>query len=81
MESLPVPKTIKVYQLLKMTTKGSLSINTAGAATSGAGYIGHGMYLTLNEAEQNRTLETLKDLDGSNFHIFELDFPNPAYKE
>ena len=82
MESLPIPKTIKVFQLLKMATKTGLNISPCGTTPAGStGYIGTGMYLTLSEAEQNRTLETLKDQDGSKFYVFELEFPNPAYKE
>jgi len=39
--------------------------------------------MTLQEAEHNRTLETLKDTDGAynSYHIFELEFPNPVYQE
>ena len=80
MEPIQPPKIIKVYSLLKMATKSGLNISTTGAAPSGStSYIGSGMYLTLAEAEQNRTLETLKDTDGAynSYHIFELEFPNP----
>lgn len=84
MEPIKPPKTMKVYSLLKMATKTGLNIGTCGAAPAGTtSYIGSGMYLTLAEAEQNRTLETLKDTDGAynSYHIFELEFPNPAYRE
>lgn len=81
MESLPIPKTMKVYQLVRMSTKTSLNFSTTGTAAAGAAYIGSGFYLTQSEAEQNRTLETLKDTDGNRFFVFELDIPNPAYKE
>ena len=81
MESLPIPKTMKVYQLVRMSTKTSLNFSTTGTAAAGAAYIGSGFYLTQSEAEQNRTLETLKDTDGNRFYVFELDIPNPAYKE
>jgi hypothetical protein len=83
MESLPIPKTIKVYQLIRMSTKPNLnfgSVTTAVAAV-GAAYIGSGFFHTQSEAEQNRTLETLKDTDGNKFFVFELEFPNPIYKE
>ena len=78
MQGLPPPKTIKVYHLLKMSTKSGLYISACGSASSGMG-----MYMTLQEAEHTRTLEILKDPDGgsNSYHIFELDFPNPAYKE
>ena len=81
MEPIPVPKTMKVYQLVRMSTKTSLNFSTTGTAAAGASYVGSGFYLTQSEAEQNRTLETLKDTDGSRFYVFELEFPNPAYKE
>lgn len=83
MESLPIPKTIKVYQLVRMSTKTSLSFSTTGSATVGtSGYLGTGFFTSQSEAEQNRTLETLKDTDGTNkFYVFELEFPNPIYKE
>lgn len=84
MEPIRPPKTMKVYQLLRMATKTGLNIGTCGAAPPGTtSYIGTGMYLTLQEAEQNRTLETLKDTDSAfnTYHIFELEFPNPAYRE
>ena len=81
MEPLPIPKTIKVYQLIKMSTKSGLNLSAVGTTGTGANYIGIGMYVTQSEAEQNRTLETLKDQDGSKFYVFELEFPNPIYKE
>ena len=81
MEPLPIPKTIKVYQLIKMSTKSGLNLSPVGTTGTGANYIGIGMYTTQTEAEQNRTLETLKDQDGSKFYVFELEFPNPVYKE
>lgn len=77
MQGLPLPKTMKVYQLLKMSTKSGLYISACGSASSGIG-----MYMTLQEAEHTRTLEILRDTETSNsYHIFDLDFPNPAYKE
>ena len=78
MQGLPPPKTMKVYQLLKMSTKSGLYISACGSASSGMG-----MYMTLQEAEHTRTLEILRDTEGgsNSYHIFELDFPNPAYKE
>jgi hypothetical protein len=52
---------------------------------SGTTSMGLGFYTTLQEAEHNRTLEVLKDSGVSipkpRWHIFELDFPNPAYEE
>jgi hypothetical protein len=64
-----------------MSTKTSLNFSSTGTAAAGSAYIGSGFYLTLGEAEQNRTLETLKDTDGNKFYVFELEVPNPAYKD
>ena len=83
MEPIRPPRTVKFYQLLKMATKNGLNIGSCGSAPA-ANYIGSGMYLTLQDAEHQRTLEILKDTDtgGTNsYHIFELEFPNPVYKE
>jgi hypothetical protein len=83
MESIARPKTLKFYQLMKMATKSGLSINACGTIASGNNFIGTGIYPTLQEAEHNRTMETLKDTDAAynTYHIFELEFPNPAYRE
>ena len=61
-----------------------MNFATTGASVSGSNYIGYGFYLTRQEAEHSRTLEYLKATTTENFnklHIFELDVPNPAYKE
>ena len=81
MEPIRPPRTVKFYQLLKMATKNGLNIGSCGSAP--ANYIGPGIYLSLQDAEHQRTLETLKDTDGgtNSYHIFELEFPNPVYKE
>jgi hypothetical protein len=82
MEPIKPPKTVKFYQLMRMSTKNGFNISSCGATVAN-NYIGTGVYLTLQEAEHNRTLETLKDTDGgyNSYHIFELEFPNPVYKE
>ena len=82
MEPLPIPKTIKVYQLLKLSTKNGLNFSPTGSIpASSSSYMGTGIYATQTEAEQNRTMETLKDQEGARFYVFELEIPNPAYKE
>lgn len=80
MEPLKPPKTMKVYQLLRMCSKSGLSFSTCGTTPTGANYIGVGFYTTLAEAEHNRTMEVLKDVadSGNSFYVFELEFPNPA---
>ena len=84
MEPLKPPKTMKVYQLLRMSTKSGLNISMCGSIPAGStNYIGVGFYTTLQEAEHNRTIELLKDPDASfnSYFVFELELPNPAYKE
>jgi hypothetical protein len=78
MEPIAPPKTIKIYQLLKQS--GAYLSNTGAASVLTWGI---GFYTTLVEAEQNRTMELLKNTDAvkPQYHIFELDLPNPAYKE
>jgi len=46
--------------------------------------IGTGFFLTREEAEHNRTLAILADTTVGRkpqWHVFELDVPNPAYTE
>ena len=84
MESIKPPRTVRYFQLLKMSTKTGLNISSCGTIPAGStNYIGTGIYITLQEAEHNRTLEILKDTDGAynTYHIFELELPNPAYRE
>lgn len=79
MESIRPPKTLKLYQLIKMNLQPSLCFSAAG--NSGGAFIGTGFFRTIEEAEFNRTLEALKDTDANSYHIFELEFPNPIYQE
>ena len=80
MEPIKPPKTLKVYQLIRQT---GLNFTTTGSSSTVS--LGLGFYSTLQEAEHNRTLELLKDTStGSGkpkWHVFELEFPNPAYEE
>jgi hypothetical protein len=77
-EPIKAPKTLKVYQLIKQT---GLNFSYSGVGAT----LGVGFYATLQEAEHNRTLELLKDTTSGNskpqWHVFELEFPNPAYEE
>jgi hypothetical protein len=80
MESLKPPKTFKVYSLIKQT---GLLLNYVYVPGTGATQFGPGFYATRDEAEHSRTLELLKDTatPRSNYHVFELEIPNPAYQE
>ncbi len=82
MQPMPVSKTLKIYQLIKMSTSSGLNFSTTGTIPAGGqNYIGSGFYLTQSEAEQNRTLEVLKDKDNNKFYVFEIEIPNPAWQE
>jgi len=79
MEPISPPKTMRVFQLIRQT---GLNFSTVGSS-SGAS-LGLGFYPTLQEAEHNRTIEVLKDTTSGvkpQFHVFELEVPNPAYQE
>ena len=79
MEPLKPPKTFKVYALIKQT---GLNLSYVYGAGSSVVY-GAGFYQSLQEAEQYRTLEILSDTADPrpNYHVFELEIPNPAYQE
>ena len=81
MESIKPPKTFKVYTLIKQT--GASFTYTSGSASSSP--LGMGFFVTLQEAEHCRTVEVLKDTSTGptkpQFHIFELEVPNPVYQE
>jgi len=78
MEPIAPPRTVKVYQLVKQS-----GATLSNAGISGTVSWGFGFYVTLQEAEHNRTMELLKNTDTVKplYHIFELDIPNPVYKE
>ena len=79
MEPIKAPKTIKVYTLIKQS---GLTLTYVGFSALGIS-LGAGFFLTQIEAEHHRTLELLKDTDTpkSQYHVFELEIPNPAYQE
>lgn len=79
MESIRPPKTLKFYQLVRMSINTGICFSSAG--TSSGTLLGTGFYKTIEEAEFNRTIEALKDTDSNTYHIFELEFPNPIYSE
>ena len=76
MEPIPVPKNIDVYMLIEQTDMNFMPVGYSNSAIG----IGTGFFLTEREAEHQRTLEILKT-EKSQYHIFKLAVPNPAYKE
>lgn len=79
MEPLLPPKTLKIYQLIKQS-----GMSFAGDKAMSTNSIGVGFFLTREEAEHNRTLAILADTTVGKkpqWHVFELEVPNPAYQE
>jgi hypothetical protein len=79
MEPLSPAKTIKVYMLLKR----SGMMHSAAAISSSTIPLGSGFFISQHDAEMHRTMEILKlpNTDPSEFFVFELELPNPVYKE
>lgn len=79
MQPLKPQPTFKVYAVIKQTgLQMSYVYGSGSSVTFGAGFYG-----SREEAEQLRTLELLKSTEsGTNeYHVFELEVPNPAYKK
>lgn len=79
MQSISPPKTLKVYALIKQTGLNFSYYSPSSSSTT----LGTGFFMTLQEAEQNRTLAVLSDTGTikQQFHVFELEVPNPIYTE
>lgn len=78
MRPLPVEPFLKVYMLLRQD----------GTYLGLAGYdqnagLGTGFFMTQSDAEMFRTRELLgqKSESTSKYLVYELEIPNPAYKE
>jgi hypothetical protein len=81
MQPLKPPKTMNVYMLLR---RSGLSLSTVASSTMINNVsIGSGFFMSQHDAEMYRTMELLKlsPSDNSEFFVFELELPNPAYKE
>jgi hypothetical protein len=81
MEPLKPPKTMKYYQLLRRS--GLALFNVTGSSNINGMSLGPGFFMTQHDAEMHRTMEILKLSSGDNseFFIYELELPNPVYKE
>lgn len=80
MEPLKPPSTFKVYTVIKQT---GLTMNYVYVTNSNTINYGPGFYGTRHEAEQARTFELLKETTNPKpqYHVFELEVPNPVYQE
>lgn len=78
MRPLPVEPFLKVYLLLRQN---GTYLNAAGYDQNAG--LGSGFFLSQADAEMVRTREilALKSDCTDRFHIYEIEIPNPAYKE
>lgn len=81
MEPLDPPKTYKVYMMMKRN--GMLHSMATSSSMVNNMSLGTGFFLSRHDAEMHRTMELLKlsPTDNSEFFIFELELPNPVYKD
>jgi hypothetical protein len=80
MKSLDPPEYLTFWVLFSQSST-NLYFSTTGAPVNpGTSGYGTGFYATRDEAEKARTFAILNDKTDTRFHIFELEFPNPAYK-
>ena len=79
MQPLKPQPTFKVYAVIKQTGLNLTYVYGSGSNIT----FGPGFYGSREEAEQLRTLELLKSSDSgsSEYHVFELEVPNPVYKK
>ena len=81
MKPLEAPEFITFYVLV-IQSGSSLYFSTTGASvTTGTPSFGTGFYSSRDDVEKARTYAILNDKTDTRFHIFELEFPNPAYKK
>ena len=80
MEPLKPPPTYKVYTVIKQS---GMAMSYVYVSQTNTINYGSGFYGTRHEAEQARTFELLKDqtTPKPQYHVFELEVPNPAYQE
>lgn len=74
----PLP-TFKVYAVIKQNGLHMSYVYGSGSSVT----FGAGFYGSREEAEHLRTLELLKNTDTGfiEYHVFELEIPNPAYQK
>lgn len=80
MKPLDPPENLTFYVLMKQSST-SLYFTTSGTTvTAGQPSYGTGFYATRDDAEKARTYAIMTEKTDDRYHIFELEFPNPAYK-
>ena len=77
MKPIPPEPYLQVYMLLRQDGLYFMPTGSSSSTTM----MGGGFYATRNEAEMARTHQLLSNKDTNNYqyHIFELEIPNPAY--
>lgn len=80
MEPLKPPPTFKVYTVIKQA---GVTMSYVYVSMPNSLNFGPGFYGTRHEAEQARTFELLKETatPKPQYHVFELEIPNPVYQE
>ena len=81
MKPLDAPEYLAFYVLIQQSSTSLYMTTTGTAVTPGAPSYGSGFYATRDDAEKARTYAILNDKNNNNYHIFELEFPNPAYQK
>lgn len=78
MQPIKPQPTFKVYAVIKQTGLNLTYVYGTGNNVT----FGPGFYATREEAEHLRTLELLKDTNTGfcEYHVFELEIPNPAHQ-
>jgi len=81
MKPLDAPEFLTFYVLVSQSGTSLYFSTTGTSVTPNSPSFGTGFYATRDEAEKARTYAILNDKTDTRFHIFELEFPNPAYKK
>lgn len=82
MEPLKPPPTFKIYTVIKQTGLTMGYVYSSGVS-SGSINFGAGFYGSRDDAEKVRTYELLRDTTDPKpqYHVFEMEMPNPAYQQ
>ena len=81
MKPLEAPEFTRMFVLIQQSST-TFYFNTTGTSVGQISY-GSGFYTSRDDAEKARTLAVLSDKNDPpyQYHIFELEFPNPAFRK